>query len=171
MTKFVLDLKCDEVSCLFATLPLTNDDRQELLHCLEDIRKFWADLFRGDKRAMRKVDPVTVKAPEVQAPGASSSDATSLFRALKDGDMFGAFSLEERMKIWAKLYTIEGFVPTLWSFFENFNYIKACAECVKCMVKMPSRTTLFGAMEKIFVANSQRKDKTIVQEAEGVFSF
>lgn len=143
-----------------------------MLHCLEDIRRFWADdLFRGDKRAMRKVDCVTVKALEVQAPGASSSDAMSLFRALKKGDVFGAFSLEERMKIWARLYTTDGFVPTLWAFFENFKYIKACADCVKSLVKIPSKTTLFGAMEKSFVANSQRKDKTIIQEAEGVFSF
>ena len=120
---------------------------------------------------MRKVDYMTVKALEVQAPGVSSSDAMSLFRALKKGDMFGAFSLEERMKIWARLYTTEGFVPTLWAFFENFKYIKVCAEYVKSLVKIPPKTTLFGAMEKCFVANSQRKDKTIVQEAEGVFSF
>lgn len=158
---------------VFSSRPydLTHNDGQEILYCLEDIRRFWADLFRDDKRAMRKVDHVTVKALEVQAPGASSSDAMSLFRALKKGDVFGAFRLEERMKIWARLYTIDGFVPTLWAFFENFKYIKACAECVKSLVKIPSRTTLLGAVEKSFVAKSQRKDKTIIQEAEGVFSF
>ena len=142
-----------------------------MLHCLEDIRIFWTDLFRGNKWQMRQVDHKTVKAMEVQAPGVSSSDATALFRRLKNGDVFGAFSLEERMSIWARLYTTDGFVPALWAFFENFKYIKACAECVKSLVKIPSKMTLFGAMEKSFVANSQRKDKIIIQEAEGVFSF
>lgn len=121
-----------------------------MLHCLDDIRRFWADLFRDDERAMWKVDSRTVKALEVQAPGASSSDAMCLLRALKKAELFGAFSLDEQMKIWARLYTTEGLVPTLWTFFENFKYIKACAECVKSLVRIPSKATLFGTMEKSF---------------------
>lgn len=119
---------------------------------------------------MRKVDHATIKALEIQAPGASSTDAMSLFRALKRGEVFGAFSLDERMKIWARLHTTEGFVPILWAYFENFKYIKACVECVKSLVRIPSRTTLFGAMEKSFSPVSQREDKNIIQEAEEVFS-
>ena len=119
---------------------------------------------------MRKVDCLTVKALEVQAPGASSSDGASLFRALKEGNIFEAFSLEERMKIWAKLYTIDSFVPTLWAFFENFKYIKACAACVKSLVEIPPKMTLFRAMERSFLSTSQRNGYTMIQKSERVFS-
>ena len=76
---------------------------QEMLHYLDHIRIFWAGLFRHDKSDMQKVDHVTVKALELKAPGRSTSDAMTLFRQLKTGEIFGAFNMDRRMKIWARL--------------------------------------------------------------------
>ncbi len=142
-----------------------------MLHCLDNVRIFWAGPFRHDKNDMQKVDPVTVKALELKAPGRSTSDAMTLFRQLKTGEIFGAFNLDRRMKIWARLQAWEGLVPTLRTFFENFKYIESCANRVKSLITVSSRGTLYTAMARNFSETTQKRGKCIVQEAESVFTY
>ena len=88
---------------------------------------------------MQKVDRVTVKALELKAPGRSTSDTVTLFHQLKTGEIFGAFNMDRRMEIWARLQAWEGLVPTLRTFFENFKYIEACANRQKPREQHPAR--------------------------------
>ena len=70
-----------------------------MFHYLDHVRIFWAGLFRHDKRDMQKVDHFTVKALELKAPGTSTSDTMTLLRQLRNGEIFGAFSMDRRMEI------------------------------------------------------------------------
>ena len=144
---------------------------QEMFHYLDHVRMFWADLFRHDKRDMQKVDHVTVKALELKAPGRSTSDTMTLFRQLKMGEIFGAFNIDRRMEIWARLQAWEGLVPTLRTFFENFKYIEAYANRVKSLIAVSSRETLYTAMARSFSETTQKRGECIVQEAESVFTY
>ena len=172
VTKDVMGLKCDEVSHLLEIIRLRSTNMvQEMLRGLDHVRVFWAGLFRDEKHDMQKVDHATVKALELRAPGTSTSDIMTLFRQLKTGAIFGAFGMDRRMEIWARLQAWEGLVPTLRTFFEDFKYIEVCAKCVKQLVKVPLRKTLYTAMVRSFSETSQRRGKCIVEEAESVFSF
>ena len=142
-----------------------------MLHYLDHIRRFWTDLVRHDKHEMQKVDYITVKALELKAPGTSTSDSMTLYRQLRKGEIFSAFNLDRRMEIWAKLQAWEGLIPTLWTFFEDFKYIQACAHWVKRLVKMPPRGTLYTTMARSFSEMNQKRGKCIIQEAESVFTF
>ena len=70
-----------------------------------------------------------------------------------------------------RLHTWEGLVPTLWTFFEDFKYIEACVKCVKSLITVPSRGTLYTAMGQSFSETTQERGKCIVQEVESVFTF
>ena len=142
-----------------------------MLYYLDHVRRFWTDLVRHDKHEMQKVDYITVKALELKAPGTSTSDSMTLYRQLRKGEVFSAFNLDRRMEIWAKLQAWEGLIPTLWTFFEDFKYIQACAHWVKRLVKVPLRGTLYTAMARSFSDMNQKRGKCIVQEAESVFTF
>lgn len=171
VTKDMMGLKCDEVGHRSYTFEAHWTVKlQEMFHCLDHVRTFWAGLFRHDKRDMQKVDYVTVKALELKAPGTSTSDTMTLFHQLKKGEIFGAFNMDRRMEIWAKLHAWEGLVPTLWTFFENFKYIEACANCVKNLITVPFRGTLYTAMARSFSETTQTRGKYIIQEAESVFA-
>jgi len=142
-----------------------------MFHYLDHIRRFWTGLVRHDKHDMQKVDYITVKALELKAPGTSTSNSMTLYRQLRKGEIFSAFNLDRRMEIWAKLQAWEGLIPTLWTFFEDFKYIKACAHWVKSLVKVASRGTLYTAMARSFSEMNQKRGKCIVQEAESAFTF
>ena len=142
-----------------------------MFHYLDHVRRFWTDLVRHDKHDMQKVDYITVKALELKAPGTSTSDSMTLYRQLRKGEIFSAFNLDRRMEIWAKLQAWEGLIPTLWTFFEDFKYLQACAYWVKRLVKVPPRGTLYTAMARSFSEMNQKRGKCIIQEAESVFTF
>jgi len=112
-----------------------------------------------------------VKALELKAPGTSISDSMTLYRQLRKGEIFSAFNLDRRMEIWAKLQAWEGLIPTLWTFFEDFKYLKACAHWVKSLVRVPSGGTLYTAMARSFSETNQKRGKCMVQEAESAFTF
>ena len=120
---------------------------------------------------MQKVDCVTVKALELKAPGRSTSDIMTLFRQLKTRKIFGAFNMDRRMVIWARLQAWEGLVPTLRTFFENFKYIEACAIRVKSLITVSFRGTLHTAMARSIPETTPKEGKCIVQEAESIFTY
>ena len=66
------------------------------------------------------------------------------------GEIFGAFNIDRRMEIWARLQAWEGLVPTLRTFFENFKYIEVYTNSVKSLIKVSSRETLYTAMARSF---------------------
>ena len=79
------------------------DFLQEIFRYLRYVGDFWTELFRHDKEAMRKADHASVKEVEFKAPGASASDATIILRKLDSGEIFGAFELDYRRRLWIRI--------------------------------------------------------------------
>jgi len=137
-----------------------------MFHYLDHVRRFWTGLVRHDKHDMQKVDYGTVKALELKAPGTSISDSMTLYRQLRKGEIFSAFNLDRRMEIWAKLQAWEGLIPTLWTFFEDFKYLKACAHWVKSLVRVPS-----GEAESAFTFRSSNTQNRVALHYRQVFLY
>ncbi len=123
---------------------------QEVLHYLEHIKEVWHKLLRGDKTALQKVDQVTVKALELKAPRYSKRDAQVVQGQLLSGQIFSAFSQQEREAIWSELRSIDCLIPSLFTFFEDLKYLSACADCLKQLVKLSRRDTVFTALQGKF---------------------
>ena len=113
-----------------------------MFHYLDHVRRFWIDLIQHDKHDMQKMNYIMMKTLELKASSMSTSDNMILYRQLRKGKIFSAFNLNRRMKIWAKLQTWESLILTLWTFFEDFKYIKACVHWMKSLIKMSFRETL-----------------------------
>jgi hypothetical protein len=146
---------------------------QLMLSYLDDsIRGFWTKIFQGDKRAMLKVNRADVKALELKAPGACRLDRVSLYRQLRDGEIFGAFTDREREAIWTEILseTTDRLVPSLSSFFADVNYLKGPADCVKTLVELWPDDTVSSALERIFSDANQETDRCVIQHSESTFT-
>ena len=95
---------------------------QELIHYLQHIKEFWHRLLRGNYTALRKVDEATVKALELKSPRYSRRDARVLQGLLMRGQIFAEFSQPERELIWGDLRSVDGLIPSLFTFFEDLKY-------------------------------------------------
>jgi len=119
---------------------------------------------------MQKVDQATVKALELKAPRLSTLDAKVLRGQVLEGEIFGAFSEQERVAIWGRLQAVDGLIPSLFTFFEDVKYLEACANCVKRLVSLSPRDTVFTALEKAFCDTNQRTDRAVIQVTESSFT-
>ncbi len=119
---------------------------------------------------MHKVDQATVKALELKAPRLSTLDAKVLRGQVLGGEIFGAFSEQERVAIWGRLQAVDGLIPSLFTFFEDVKYLEACANCVKRLVSLSPRDTVSTALEKAFCDANQRADRAVIQVTESSFT-
>jgi len=111
---------------------------------------------------MQKVDQATVKALELKAPRLSTLNAKVLRGQVLGGEIFGAFSEQERVAIWGRLQAVDGLIPSLFTFFEDVKYLEACANCVKRLVSLSPRDTVSTALEKAFCDTNQRADRAVI---------
>jgi len=118
---------------------------------------------------MQKVNQVTVKALELKASRLSTLDAKVLRGQVLEGEIFGAFSEQERVAIRGRLQAVDDLIPSLFTFFENVKYLEACVNCVKRLISLSSRNIVFIALEKTFCDANQRADRAVIQVTE--FSF
>ena len=142
---------------------------QEILCYLDRIRTIFHELLDGNLAALQKVDERTVKAVELTAPGASTSDAETLRSQIHGGQIFGAFNDQEREHILTKLLLVDGIIPSLHTFFRDLGYLQACVNCVKRLTSLSPGQTLFNAMEYIFTGINQRDGQVTLQIAESEF--
>ncbi|KAI9770687.1 MAG: hypothetical protein M1839_003071 [Geoglossum umbratile] len=149
----VMAMKCDE----------------EIMRYLEHIRKVWSGLLQDDKAALRKVDQATVKALELRAPQASTLDAASLRSQILGGQVFSAFSDHERQDIWERVQLVEGVIPSLFTFFKDILYLHECAACMRRLLSLTPRETVFSTLERRFTGVNQRDGFVIEQIAEDSF--
>ena len=126
----------------------------------------WHRILRGDKAALQKVDQVTVRALELRAPRYSRQDALVLEGQLLSGQIFSAFSRDEREDIWHELCSIDGLVPSLFTFFEDVKYLNACADCLKRLVKLSRRDTVSNALKRKFPLTNDADGQSVVEVAE-----
>ncbi|KAK5065433.1 hypothetical protein LTR84_001271 [Exophiala bonariae] len=143
---------------------------QEVLHYLEHVREVWHRLLRGDKAALQKVDQDTVKALELRAPRYSRRESLLLYGQMLSGQIFGAFSREEREEIWLDLRSIDGLIPSLFTFFEDLKYLSAPANCLKQLVHVSRRDTLRTAFQRKFAYSEVAEEQSIIEVAESTFS-
>ena len=118
---------------------------------------------------MAKVDQVTVEELQLKAPWASTTDARVLRGKVLEGKIFGLFSQQEREQIWTTLQDFKGMVPSLFEFFENLKCLESWTDCLKWLITLEPRETVFMAMKRIHVDNNQRIDSAVLQESETVF--
>jgi len=111
---------------------------------------------------MQKVDQATVKALESKTPRFSRLDAQAVLGQLLSGRIFSAFSQQDREAIWHELCAIEGLIPSLFTFFEDIKYLQATADCVKRLIKLSPRDTVFTALEDCFSDVNQTSDQCII---------
>jgi hypothetical protein len=117
---------------------------------------------------MQKVDRATVKALELTAPGACRADFQALYGKVRSGQILGAFSERDREDIWSRVLsaTVDRLVPSLFSFFEDLNYLKNVADGVKRLFPLSPRGTVSSAIEDAFSDANHRAGQCVVQESE-----
>ena len=89
---------------------------------------------------MKRLDKQSVLALELKAPGACQKVARGLYGRVHGGEILSAFSQSERELIWSKICsaTTERLIPSLRGFFNDINYIKLAADCMKRLVSLTS---------------------------------
>jgi hypothetical protein len=119
---------------------------------------------------MQRVDRATVKALELTAPGACRADFQALYGKVRSGQILGAFSERDREDIWSRVLsaTVDRLVPSLFSYFEDFNYLKNVADGVKRLFPLSPRGTVSSAIEDAFsdANHRHRAGQCVVQESE-----
>jgi hypothetical protein len=117
---------------------------------------------------MQKVDRATVKAFELTAPGACRADFQALYGKVRSGQILGAFSERDREDIWSRVLsaTVDRLVPSLFSFFEDLNYLKNVADGVKRLFPLSPRGTVSSAIDDAFSDANHRAGQCVVQESE-----
>jgi hypothetical protein len=76
------------------------------------------------------------------------------------------FSQEEREAIWSELRFIDYLIPLLFTFFEDLKYLRACADCLKQLVKVLCRDTVYTAFDRRFPYTEEAGDQYVVEVAE-----
>ena len=105
---------------------------------------------------MGKIDQATVRELEWMALQASTTDAEYLWSKVFGGEVFKAFSNNERTEIRRRLEAIDGFIPSLGTFFQNVDYLELLADCAE-------RPTS-GKLEKAVSAHLQLISTGVKQE-------
>jgi hypothetical protein len=109
---------------------------------------------------MQKVDRATVKALELMAPGACKADFQALYSKVRNGQILSAFSERDREDIWSRVLsaTVNRLVPSLFSFFEDLNYLKNVADGMKRLFPLLPDGTVSSAMEDAYSDAKHRAD-------------
>jgi hypothetical protein len=116
--------------------------------------------------------PLILNAQIVGGPlGAYRADARTLYGKLQSGQIFGAFSEQDREAIWTELRscTTDCLIPSFFGFFEDLNWVRDLADCVKRLMNLSPRETIFSALEKNISDVNQRADQCVIQEFERTF--
>ena len=115
------------------------------------------------------MNQVTVKALKLKASRLSTLNVKVLRDQVLEGKIFDAFSEQERVTIWGRLQVVDDLISSLFTFFENIKYLKACVNCVKRLISLSSRDIMFIALKKTFCDINQRADWAVIQITK--FSF
>lgn len=60
---------------------------------------------------------------------------------------------------------IDYLIPSFFTFFEDLKYLNACADCLKRVVKLLRGDTIFTALHRKFLYDSEAGDKCVVEIA------
>ncbi|KAH0563187.1 hypothetical protein GP486_002246 [Trichoglossum hirsutum] len=141
---------------------------EEALKYLKFIRDDWTDIV--GKQGLGRVDPKTVKAVQMRAPGVFKEDRNALEYRIHNGEIFSHFANEEREKIWDKLCALDHLVPSLYTFFRDLEYLRTCADSVKLLLDLSPRNTIYTAMKDIYCDKDQIPGTYVTQDTESTYS-
>ncbi|KAI1316407.1 hypothetical protein F5Y16DRAFT_393148, partial [Xylariaceae sp. FL0255] len=101
---------------------------------------------------MELLDPVTVEALQLKAPGAYDSERNRLNLQVLSGEILGAYPGAHRQTLWARICTAstECLIPSLFSFFEDAKCLRAAANCMKMLIKLRDGQTIRSAFEQLY---------------------
>ncbi|KAK2589595.1 hypothetical protein QQS21_012726 [Conoideocrella luteorostrata] len=161
----MISTRCHEVSIKRASNEELVANSQELLAYLRHIKDFWYSIFDGEESAMQRLDKESVLALELKAPGACQKDTLDLYGRVHGGEILCTFSQMERERIWSRICsaTTECLIPSLRGFFNNLNYIKLGADCMKRLVSLQSKETIRGALESAYEGTETSSGECLVQ--------
>jgi hypothetical protein len=145
----LISMGCKEVSLSSTGIPDLLR-KQNAIHYLKGMKDVWSQIFRHDKQAMRMLDNATVKAVELTSPKHSKRDSEVLHGQLVNGQIFAAFSLQDREVIWSELSKIAGLITSFLSFFADINYLHARAYGMRHLVEPSPTQTLCSALDAIY---------------------
>ncbi|KAI1382530.1 uncharacterized protein F4822DRAFT_441841 [Hypoxylon trugodes] len=126
---------------------------EEHLSFLGHVRSFFENLFDRNIDTMKKLDIPTLEAIQLKAPGACRADTDELKHRIRRGELFGAFTEEERSAIWTRLcaLTTDCVVPSLYAFFEDRKWLEGPAICFKQLLNVKKGNTIRSALERAMV--------------------
>ncbi|OJD27440.1 hypothetical protein ACJ73_01168 [Blastomyces percursus] len=121
----VTGLKCDEVG------PYSYEG---IINYLAHVRESWTFFVTPDpseiadaaqraaetRRRLANIDQHTVETLQLMAPGASSAESRKVQGLVLSGQVVSAFNEQERSAIWGRLRAVDGLIPSLFTFFEDF---------------------------------------------------
>jgi hypothetical protein len=138
---------------------------QEIVCYLAYIKDVWLKILHHSKQAIQMVDETTVTALELMALRNSIRDAQKLYKQLASSEIFALFSVQDQEMIWTELYTIDGLIPSLATFFKDLKYLQACAGSMRHLVELTPKDTMRTALDGIFTVLDER----VIQQAESIF--
>lgn len=114
---------------------------------------------------MGRLDRASVQALEQKAPGACQKEAQRLYGRIRSGDIIGAFGDLEKEQIWSRLCstTTDCMVPSLRGFFNDLNYIKLAADCMKRLVTLRRDDTIRRALGEAYKKKDHSNDECLVE--------
>ncbi|KAI9775932.1 MAG: hypothetical protein M1839_000721 [Geoglossum umbratile] len=129
--------------------------------------------LRCDKELLQYLEHIlttTVKALQLKAPGYSKEDLATIEPHFRTDELFSAVrSPADRQNIWNNLRQVEGLIPTIESFFEDFKYLAPTARIVSRLFPKKKRITVYEEMYRIFSKRSQKDGEVIVQDSDKTF--
>ena len=119
---------------------------------------------------MSKLDYHSVRELELKAAGIATADKLYIYRRLEKGEIFGAFDSDYRQILWMRYQKLNGLIPTLRTFFDDFNYLQSCAVCMKKLIHVPYKGTLWTAMKQNFDGGNLKDNACAIQSSESVIN-
>lgn len=91
-----------------------------------------------------------IKALKLKVSKSSEHNAQVLQGQLLSDQIFNMFNQQDHEVIWSELFFIEGLISTLYSCFKNIKYLQGLTDCVKWLIKLFLKDTVFTVMKQSF---------------------
>ncbi|KAL4891328.1 hypothetical protein BDV59DRAFT_203528 [Aspergillus ambiguus] len=157
---------------MLGSLPraLAADIPEEMVTGLQNLRKYWSSLFKGDCGKMLRLDVPTVEKLQLLAPGLSAKDTLTVKGLVLSGEVFSNFSESERRSIWKRIKRKRTIIPTLYTFFQDMWYLEACANVLKRLVSLDRYSaTVKSALFATFSPPESSNGRCLIQTSESSF--
>ncbi|KAH8430537.1 uncharacterized protein LDX57_008201 [Aspergillus melleus] len=139
---------------------------REIAHYLNYVADFWSSLVDNDLPSLARIDQQTVEVLQLMAPSVESAEVHGL---VVSGQAFSKFELPEREAIWNKLRSLNGLIPSLYAFFEDFKCFENWTHCLKRIFPV-TEATLRATMERQWEPPNDDANTCLVQHSPSEFS-